>query len=159
MLKILNGFDWLEEEIGEETKEIKECIQKGLLKYTDDESRAQFIVLESNIPAIKEILKDDYNKLAERDFIEWLEFDFGGTYGDLEIENIWGNKIDISIEKIIDLATDDEENYFSDDNKLEIYNSECPNNELYEQLNVLGREQARLQIQDLLNMINDQSFR
>jgi hypothetical protein len=159
MLKILNGFDWLEEEIGEETKEIKECIQKGLLKYTDDESRAQFIVLESNIPAIKEILKDDYNKLVERDFIEWLEFDFGGTYGDLEIENIWGNKIDISIEKIIDLATDDEENYFSDDNKLEIYNSECPNNELYEQLNVLGREQARLQIQDLLNMINDQSFR
>jgi hypothetical protein len=156
MLKILNGFDWLEDE---NTKEIDECLEKGLLKYTDGEDRPQFIALESNIEAVKEILKDDYNKLVERDFIEWLEFDFGGTYGDLEIENIWGNKIDVSIEKIIDLASDDEENYFADDKKLEIYNAECPNSELYKQLNVLGREQARLQIQDLLNMINDQSFR
>lgn len=159
MLKILNGFDWLEEEIGEETKEIKECIKLGLLKYTDDESRAQFIVLEKNIPAVKEILKEDYNKLKEKDFLEWLEFDFGGTYEGLEIKNIFNNKIVIDMDVIIDLINDEEELYFNNEMKLEVYNSDCPNEKLFDYLNEIGREQARLQIQGLLDSISNQMFK
>jgi predicted DNA-binding protein YlxM (UPF0122 family) len=159
MLKILNGFDWLEEEIGEETKEIKECIQKGLLKYTDDESRPQFIVLEKNIPAVKEILKDDYNRLTEKDFLEWLEFDFGGCYEGLEIKNIFGNEINVSMDVIIDLINEEEELYFNDEMKLEVYNAERPNTKLFDFLNIIGRDQARLQIQALLDNIGTQTFR
>lgn len=159
MFKVLNGFDWLEEEIGEETPEIKECIKLGLIKYTDDESRPQFIVLEKNIPAVKEILGEDYNRLKEKDFLEWLEFEFGGSYEGLEIKNIFDNKISVSMDVLIDLINDEEESYFDEDMKLEIYNSECPNAKLYDYLNEMGREQAKIQIQGLLDNISNQVFR
>lgn len=155
MLKILNGYGWLNEE---NTKSIDECIEKGLLKYTDDEFRPQFIVLESNLSAVKEILGDDYNKLQEKTFIEWLDFDFCGTYDELEIENMYSDKLYVSMTKIYDLISDDEETYFSDEDKLRIYNAECPNDELKMMLDKIGREQARQQIKNLLDSIVDQQF-
>lgn len=158
MIKVLNGFNWLEDLDGT-TKEIDECLEKGLLKYTDDESRPQFIMIESNESAVKEILKGDYNKLQEKDFIEWLEFDFGGGYDDLKIENIYGDKVRVSIDMIIDLIKDEDVEWISNDKKLEVYNAECPFREMFDILNELGREQAKFQIQDLLNNIMNQTFR
>jgi hypothetical protein len=159
MLKILNGYSWLEEEIGEETLEIKKCLEKGLLKYTDDKDRPQFIALESNIDAVKEILGEDYNKLKEKDFIEWLNYDFGDVYENLKIENNWRDEILIPMNRILTMIEDEESEWFSDDIKLEIYNSEQPNNKVFEYLNDFGREQARMQIQDLLDNIDEQEFK
>jgi uncharacterized protein (UPF0216 family) len=156
MLKILNGFSWLEEE---NTKEVEECIDKGLLKYTDGEDRPQFIALESNIQAIKEILGEDYNKFDEKDFIGWLKYDFGGCYQGLEIENSYNNRINVSKDKVIDMIVDEEDDYFNNNDKLLIYNAECPNDKLYYLLNKIGRQQAIDQIHDLLNSVTTQVFK
>ena len=156
MLKILNGYNWLDDE---NTKEVEECTEKGLLKYTDDESRPQFIALESNIIAIKEILKDDYDKLEEKSFIEWLEFDFCGNYDELKIESIFGDKIYVRTETILALISDEEETYFDNDMKLKVYNAECPDDKVLEYLNQIGRDQARIQIQALLQSVTTQTFR
>jgi len=156
MLKILNGYNWLEEE---NTKEIDACIEKGLLKYTDDESRPQFIALESNLSAVKEILSKDYSNLEEKTFIEWLDFDFCGSYDELKIENMYSDKIYVRMSNLYDLISNEEENYFSNEDKLRIYNAECPNDELKFMLDKIGREQARIQIKNLLDSIVDQQFR
>lgn len=155
MLKILNGYNWLSDG---NTDEIDECIDKGLLKYTDGEYRPHFIALEKNLVEIKEIIGEDYNRLEEKTFMEWIEFDFCGSYGDLEIENIFKDKIIISMNNIYDLILDDEGIYFSDEDKLRIYNAESPNDEIKFELDKIGREQARIQIKNLLDSITDQQF-
>jgi hypothetical protein len=98
------------------------------------------------------------NNLEEKTFMEWLDFDFCGTYGELKIENMYSDKICVSMTKIYDLISDDEETYFSDEDKLSIYNAECPNDELKFMLDKIGREQARQQIKNLLDSIVDQQF-
>jgi predicted DNA-binding protein YlxM (UPF0122 family) len=158
MIRILDGYYWLEEEVGDNTKEIRECLEKGLIKWFDDDSQAKFIVLDSNITKVKEILKKDYDKLEEYSIIKYIHDYFCGSIQGLEIESIYGDKIYISINTIYDLIKDDEEIYLSDDKKIRIYNSNCPYDELYNILNELGREQAKIQIQDLLNSISNQKF-
>jgi len=61
--------------------------------------------------------------------------------------------------RILTMIEDEESEWFSDDIKLEIYNSEQPNNKVFEYLNDFGREQARMQIQDLLDNIDEQEFK
>lgn len=158
MIKILNGYSWLEDELGEDTTEVKECLEKGLFKRIDEDS-AKFIVLESNIPAVKDILKDDYNKLGEYTIIQWITDYFCGSYESMRIQNLYGDDVHVMIEQIRDLISDNEELYLSDDKKLEIYNAECPYDKMEEILNEIGRTQAKIQIQDLLNSIKDQKFR
>jgi hypothetical protein len=104
MIKILSGYNWLGE-IGENTKEVDECIEKGLLKYLYDESNPTFIILERNIDAVKEILNGDYDKFTERNILEWIEFEYVGCYDELEIENAYGNKIAVNIDTIFGLIS------------------------------------------------------
>jgi hypothetical protein len=158
MIKILSGYNWLGE-IGENTKEVDECIEKGLLKYLYDESNPTFIILERNIDAVKEILNGDYDKFTERNILEWIEFEYVGCYDELEIENAYGNKIAVNIDTIFGLISDEEETYLSEDKKLAIYNAEDPADELKTIIDEIGREQAKIQIQDLLNSIVYQEFK
>lgn len=111
MIKMLNGYSWLEDEIGEDTKEIKELLEKGLIKRIYEDT-AKFIALESDIPKIKEILGDDYNKLGEYTVIEWLKDYFCGNYEGLTVQNLYGDSVDVKMEQIYDLISDDEESYF-----------------------------------------------
>lgn len=160
MLRFLSGYSWLEE-LGENTKEIDECLEKGLIKYVygEDGDSPTFIILESNIPVVKEILKEDYNKLHERTLIEWIDFEFTGCYDEMKIKNSYGDKFRISMDNISSLIEDETEVYFPEDKQLLIYNAEYPNDELKFMIDEIGREQARIQIQDLLNSIVDQEFR
>jgi hypothetical protein len=155
---MLNGYNWLENELGEDTKEIEECLEKGLIKRIYD-GDAKFVVLESNIPLVKEILKDDYEKLNEYTVCEWIKDYFCGNYEGLEIQNLYGDSVNVQIEQIYDLISDDEELYFPNDKKLEVYNAEYPYDKMEEVLNDIGRRQAKVQIQDLLNSITTQKFR
>jgi hypothetical protein len=74
MIKILNGYSWLEDEVGDETAEVKECVEKGLIKrlYGDEDLEPYFVILEDNITTVNGILGDDYNKLREMDLLEYI---------------------------------------------------------------------------------------
>jgi hypothetical protein len=157
MIKMLNGYRWLEDELGEDTKEIKQLLDQGLIKRIYEDT-AKFIVLESDIPKVKEILGDDYNKLGEYTVVEWIKDYFCGNYEGLRIDNLYGDYVDVRMEQICDLISDDEELYFPNDKKLEVYNAECPYEKMEDVLNEIGRRQAKMQIQDLLNSINNQVF-
>lgn len=158
MMKILNGFSWLECKLGENTNEIETCLEKGLIKYLYDDSQAVFIVLDNNVDKVKEILKDDYNKLEEWSLIKTLQMFFSDCYNDLEIQNNFGDCVNVGINNIIGLIEDDEETYFSNDKQLEVYNAENPADAMYDIINELGRFQAELQIRDLLNSVSSQKF-
>jgi predicted DNA-binding protein YlxM (UPF0122 family) len=160
MIKILNAYKWLGDELGDNTKEIDLCLEKGLIKYTygTDNLQPNFIVLESNIPAVKEILGDDYYRMKEETISQWLYNDFYGCYEDLVIENAFGDKIEITIDTICDLISDEEEVYFPNEEKLKIYNADVPADEVKNMLDEIGREQAKAQIKDLLNSIMEQGF-
>lgn len=157
MIKMLNGYRWLEEVVGEDTEEIKECLDKGLIKRIYD-GEAKFVVLESNINKVKEILSEDYNELSEYTVVEWINEYFYGNYDNLEIKNLYGDTIYISMDTVCDLISDEEEEYFPDAKKLEVYNAECPYDKMEEILNEIGRRQAKMQIQDLLNSVTNQKF-
>jgi hypothetical protein len=154
MLKILNGFSWLEEELGEDTKEIKECLKQGLIKYTYDESRANFMVLESNIDVVKEVLGDDYYKLNEESLMPWLNEELRDCGRELEIENAFSDKIIINSYEIYDLINDGEIS-FSNEEIMDMYNSGSPALEMGDIGSILGTEQAKIRIMDLLNNLDN----
>lgn len=154
MIKILNGFDWLECEIGSPTKEIIECIEKGLLKYTDGEDRPQFIVLESNINAVKEIMGDDYYKLDEESLMPWLNEELRDCGRELEIENAFSDKIVINSYEIYDLINN-EEIAITDKEKQSIYDSGSPTLEMWRLVTKIGKEQLKIRIMDLLSSLDN----
>jgi hypothetical protein len=160
MLKILDGYTWLEWELGKNTEEIEECLDKGLIKYLygNEDLNPYFLVLESNIEPVKEILKSDYNKLGEMTLFEWIESHNFCDSRDLIIENIYDNYIRIDSDNILNMIEDEPEVYLSNEIQMRIYNSENGHEEIEEYLGELGREQARLQIQALLNNISNQIF-
>jgi len=160
MIKILSGYSWLEDELGDDTKEILECLEKGLIKriYGNKDLEPYFIVLESNIPAVKEILKDDYKKLMKMTIVEYIkDYPFCDSMT-LTIQNVYGNEIEISSNDILDDIAENHESYFDDKEQLKIYNAEIPKEEIHNALDELGRSQARIQIESLLDSIKDQKF-
>jgi hypothetical protein len=160
MIKILNGYSWLEDKIGDDTKEITECLEKGLFKriYGDEDLEPYFVVLDSNIEKVKEILKDDYSKLNEMDLLEYIkDYPFGDTMT-LTIGNLYGNEIEISSEDIWYDIKDNYDTYFDEKVQLRIYNADIPKEEIHNILDEVGRTQARVQIEILLDNIKDQKF-
>ena len=80
-------------------------------------------------------------------------------YEDLEIKNIYGNIINIDINTVCGLVSDEEEVYFSNTDKLKIYNAECPAEELKSFVDKIGRQQAIMQIEALLDSVRGQEFK
>jgi predicted DNA-binding protein YlxM (UPF0122 family) len=160
MIKILSGYSWLEDELGDDTKEILECLEKGLIKriYGNEDLEPYFIVLESNIPAVKDILKDDYNKLGEMNIVEYIKYHPFCDSMTLTIQNGYGNEIEITSNDILDDIEENHESYFDDKEQLKIYNAEIPRDEILNALDELGRAQAKIQIESLLDSIKNQKF-
>lgn len=109
MFKILYCYELINE-IQESEKLIDECLEKDLIRFLHEKYNPAFIVLESNINSVKEILGNSYNKSNETSLIELIKDDF---------------KIDI-----VDIDL-----YFPKDKILEIYNSKCPYDTIKEILN------------------------
>ena len=100
MIKIL--YCWmLINEIEDAEDKLDKCLEKGLIKFLHEKYNPTFIVLDSNIEAVKEILGDYYNQAKETNLIELIKEDF---------------KIKLK----------DADQYFSKDKIIEIYNSNCP---------------------------------
>lgn len=158
MLKILNGMNWLGE-IGENTKEVNECLEKGLIKYWygDKDLEPYFLALESNISAIKEILKNDYDKFRIDELPKWITMEHDG-YDEIKIKNIFGDKFTINLYRISELMQDEPESYLPENKQILIYEAKTPSKKFKNVLDELGREQARIQIQELLKSINKQKF-
>lgn len=99
-MKIL--YCWiLINEIEDAEDKLDKCLEKGLIKFLHEKYNPTFIVLDSNIEAVKEILGDYYNQANETNLIELIKEDF---------------KIQL----------DNADQYFSKDKIIEIYNSSCP---------------------------------
>lgn len=156
MIKFLNGYNWLEDELGDDTEEIKECLEKGLIKRIT-KGTAKFLILENNISVVKNILGDDYSKLEEENFIDWIEEELLCDSQDLIISNK-ENRVIVNSNDIYDFISEDMDVYFNNDCKLFIYNSENPLEKLWGKINEIGRQKAVIQIKALLECVKDQKF-
>lgn len=153
MIKILNGFNWLDD-LGENTKEVDECLEKGLIKYTYDEFNPNFMVLESNISAVKEILSDDYNKFKEEPFMDWLQDELYSCSRELEIFNSFDDKIVVDSSDVYNKIQEGELN-ITDKEKLIIYNAKNSADEMWFIANKLGKQLAKIRIMDLLDSLEN----
>lgn len=145
MIKILYNWD-----LEDKTKTIEECLKKKIIKYYHSETKANFIILEKNLKEVKEVLKDEYKEFQEYDLLEWIkEVVLIDSY-ELKVENIFGNSFVLNSDTVWELLSDEKDAYITDKDELNIYNSECPSNELWNKINELGRQQAKLQMESLL---------
>ncbi|GAA0082891.1 hypothetical protein [Clostridium sp. CTA-6] len=138
------------------TDEIEQLLDKGLIKYVHGKNSCEpdFIYLVENENIIKDTLTSKYTIL---NIIEYLSGIFDGTH--MTIKNVWGNEVYISFGRIIDLIEGNLYSYIPEDKQKDIFNTKVPVNKLETIINEIGREQFRIQIEDLLMDIDKVEFK
>lgn len=148
-------------EADNETKEIKELLNKGLIKYIDDNNYPEFIYLSDSEEQVINKLKEDKTINIAKDvniydLVEKLSCMFDGE--DMVVKNVFGNEISLYHGVIEDLISDEEEVYFPKAKQMEIFNSETPSKQLRKYFNELGKDQLGIQIESLLHELSNAKF-
>lgn len=138
-------FIYIDEE--EETKEIKQLLDKGLIKYFygKDSTEPDFIYLTENEDIIKSSITSKYH-------ISNLIEQMMNMFNELNItaKNLWGNEFSLSYKSIINLIKDDLYGYISESTQKLIFNAEMPADKLTNIVKEISKEQLKRQIEDLL---------
>lgn len=160
MFKFLYAVELIEDNNGEDTIGVKSCIEQKLIKYSDkDDNHPTFLVLDENLEKVKEILKEDYSKISEYDLLDWIRIELTDTTHSIELENIYGNKIEVTSEDMFDVVYDDLDTCIDDEEKMKIYESNSPIKELKKILNELGRNELQNRLDDFKDNLDNAIFK
>ncbi|NCI19775.1 hypothetical protein EJM73_09065 [Clostridium botulinum] len=134
-------------DVEEETKEIKQLLDKGLIKYFygKDSTEPDFIYLTKNEEIIKSSITSGYRI---SDILRQSIIMFDGS--NINIKNLWGDEINLDYKSILDLMKENLNSYLPEDTQELIYQAEIPADKLTNIINQNGKEQLQMQIEDLL---------
>ncbi|NFH40758.1 hypothetical protein [Clostridium sporogenes] len=137
------------------TNEIEQLLDKGLIKYFygKDDCQLEFIYLAENENIIKDTLTSEY---FIKDIIEQMSMIFEGMY--MTVKNVWRDEVYVPDYRIIDLIEDNLYGYIPEDDQKKIFNAEIPNNKLKTIFNEIGKNQLRMQIEELLTDVDNTEF-
>lgn len=143
-------------DVGCETKEIKQLLDEGLIKYFygKDYGETHFIYLSENEGIIKANIKADYNIF---NIMEHLSIIFENMY--MTVKKGWYQEEFIKFDKVLSLIEDDLDNYISENKQKKIFNADNPSEELTKIINEIGREQLKIQIKELLKEVDSAEFK
>ncbi|APH20831.1 hypothetical protein [Clostridium botulinum] len=139
-------------DVEEETKEIKQLLDKGLIKYFygKDSNEPDFIYLTKNEDIIKNSITSDYRI---SDIINQLITMLDGS--NIRIKNLLEDKINISPRDILQLIENDFNCYLSEDIQKYIFDGkmfdeETPSDKIINMIKKARKKQFLMQIEDFL---------
>ncbi|NRU52471.1 hypothetical protein [Clostridium beijerinckii] len=160
MFKYLHAIELIEDNNGDNTKGINICLEQELIKYVDKEdAEPLFLVLDKNLEKVKEVLKEDYNKISEYDLLGWIRMELTEATHSIELENIYGNKIEVTSEDMFDVIYDDLDICIDEEERMKIYESDNPREELKNILNELGRNELQNRLEDFKDRLDNAIFK
>lgn len=144
--------------IGGIPTQLNQCLEKGLIKQVD-KNDYEFLVLEKNLDELKSILGDSYDTIAEFSFKTWVEQELVEHSHSIEVEDCYGDEIEITSQEMFEIISEDFDSYIDDLNKAQIYESDKPIEKLEELLNEIGRKELNNRLEGLKNNISNAKFR
>jgi hypothetical protein len=156
MFKYLDLSDWTFEVNGI-PPELNECLERNLIKKADTDN-FQFLALDENLEEVKNILGENYNRVSEYSFIEWIEQELSEHSYSIEVENYDGDKIEITGQDMFEIISEDFASYIDDLDEEQIYESEKPIAKLELSLNEIGRRELKNRLEALNDNISTAKF-
>ncbi|NFH40759.1 hypothetical protein [Clostridium sporogenes] len=135
-------------DVEEETTEIKQLLDNGLIKYFygKDSTEPNFIYLTKNEDIVKSSITSEYYNIS--DIINQFITMFNGS--NVKIKNLWKDEINISSRNILELIENNFDSYLSVKVQESIYNAEIPADEIANIIKKIRKEQFIMQIKDLV---------
>ncbi|EQB4341649.1 hypothetical protein ACYJ2U_001838 [Clostridium botulinum] len=139
-------------DVEKETKEIKQLLDKGLIKYFygKDSNKPDFIYLTKNEDIIKNNITSDY---YISDIINKLITMLDGS--NVRVKNLLEDEINISSRDILQLIENDFNCYLSEDIQKyifdgEMFDEETPSDKIINMMKKARKKQFLIHIKDLL---------
>lgn len=156
MFKYLDLSDWTFE-VNCIPQELNECLERKLIKRADTDN-FQFLALDENLEKVKNILGENYDRVSEYSFIEWIEQELVEHSHSIEVENYDLDKIEVTGQEMFEIISEDFDSYIDDLDEEQIYKADNPYKKLELSLNEIGKRELKNRLEELNDKISTAKF-